>query len=80
MYVQNNIQGHSRNHCCSGKPGSTVLRIECVSVALVSYHAMRMRRIMSSVAQPALQYFSTSPHKRHDFQKKKKILNVKGVL
>jgi hypothetical protein len=32
----NSIQGHSRNHCCSGKPGSTVLHILSVSVALVS--------------------------------------------
>ena len=32
----NNIQGHSRNHCCSRKPVSTVLQILSVSVAFVS--------------------------------------------
>ena len=35
--------------------------------------------ILSSVACPALQYFSTLPHKRDDFRKKKKksFLNIK---
>jgi len=41
---------------------------ECVSVVLVIQRAMYMRRIiLSSVARPALQYFSTLYHKRHDF-------------
>jgi len=43
---------------------------ERVSVALGIQHAMRMRHIRSSVARPALQYFSTLSHKRHDFRKK----------
>jgi hypothetical protein len=34
---------------------------------------MRMRRIiLLSVAWPAVQYFSTLSHERHDFSKKKK--------
>ena len=42
---------------------------ECVSVALVIRHAKRMRRIvLPSVASPALPYFSTLSHKRHDFR------------
>jgi hypothetical protein len=52
---------------------------ECVSVALVSQHSRRMRRItLPSVAYPAVLYFPTLPHKRRDFRKKK--LNAKCVL
>jgi hypothetical protein len=39
---------------------------ECVLVALVVQHAMYMRRIF--IACPALPYFSTLSHKRHDFR------------
>ena len=33
--------------------------------------------ILSAVACPALQYFSTLSHKRHDFRKKKKVIEYK---
>ena len=43
----------------------------CVSVASVTQDKMRMRRvILSPVVCPALQYFFTLPHKRHEFRKK----------
>jgi hypothetical protein len=42
-----------------------------VFVALVIQLAMRMRRIvLSSVALPAVPYFSTFSHKQHDFREK----------
>jgi hypothetical protein len=50
---------------------AVVFHVLCVSVALVTQHAIYVRRIILSVACPTLPYFSTSSQKRHDFQKKK---------
>jgi hypothetical protein len=54
------------NHHCSGKAVS-ITYCECLFVALDNQHAMRA--MSSSVACPAVQYFSTLCHKRLDFRK-----------
>ena len=46
---------------------------ECVYVVLLIQHAMRMRYTMSSMACPALQYYSTLSYKRHEFRGKSNL-------
>jgi hypothetical protein len=69
MYTyKRNIQARLRNHCRFGK-AQIITYSKCVSATLVIRHTKRMRRIMSSVACPVLQYFLTLFHKRLDFLK-----------
>ena len=42
----------------------------CACVRVLIQHVARMRHIVTSVASLAPPYFSTLPHKRHDFRKK----------
>jgi len=47
---------------------------DCVFLALGVQHALHMRHIiLSTVAFPALKYFSTLSYKWHDFRRKKFI-------
>ena len=67
MYVLGNIEARSCNHCCCGKAMSIaqyqVVYLQCACAT------------WSFVTCPALHYFSTFSHKRHDFRKK--ILEIK---
>jgi hypothetical protein len=67
MYKRN-IVARSRNHCCIVKTVSITCS-ECVFVALVIQHAMRMRQfVLPSVTCSSLLYFCTLSHKRDDFR------------
>jgi len=70
QHIKRKIQTLSYNRCCCGKAVSSTCS-GCVSLALFGQHAKRMTPIMSSsVACPALTYFSTLSHRRHDLKKK----------
>ena len=59
MYVQLNIEVHSRYHFCSGR-AVIITYSECVSVASVIQHPTLIRRIIGPpAARQAASYFST---------------------
>jgi hypothetical protein len=66
MYKRN-TEKHSRNHYCR-ENAISVTYSECGFVTLVVQYAMRVRRIMSSVASLVVPHFSTLSHKRLDLR------------
>ena len=75
-----NIEALLCNRCCRGNAIS-VLYSECASVATVIQHAERMRRIMLLyLACLAVPLVSRLSHKRHDFRRKKELLNMRRVF
>ena len=72
------MEGRSCNHCCSEK-GIGITYSECVSVALGTQHAMRMRHIViCGLSGPT----STFPHYliNGTILEEKKLLNIKCVF
>jgi len=79
VYLKRNTEVRSCNHCYRGKTIS-IAYSECVFVAIVIQHAMRMRHIIICGLAP-LQYFF--PHYLINdtiFGKEKKLLNTKCVF
>ena len=75
---KSNIEAHRRNHCCSGK-AIGIAYSECVSVALVIQHAMRMRHIVICGLSGCKIFF---PHYliNDTNLEKKRLLNIKCVF
>jgi len=60
MYIQHNMEVRSCNHCYSGEAIS-ITYYECMCVALIIQHAVRLCHIVIHV-----QYFFTLSHTLHD--------------
>ena len=68
------------NHFCTGKAVGTT-HSQCVFVALVIQHAVRVRHIVICDLTGSTTFFSTLSLKNNDFpQKKKRLLNIKYVF
>jgi hypothetical protein len=71
MYVERKIEARSCNHCCSAKSIS-ITYSECVFVALVIQHAIRIRHIfICGLPESAILLHIVSYTAR--FSKKKKV-------
>ena len=79
MYILRNNEQRSCNHFCSGKAIS-ITYSQCLSVSLVTQHAMRMRHFILSSWPVRLYGVSRHSHKRHDLRGEKKLVKVKCVL
>jgi len=74
MYVKGNTDERQSKRCRHGKSRSSKYS-GCVSVSLVTHHAIHTRRnILPSVACLALLYFPKLSNKQHYFGKK--LLNI----
>ena len=79
-YISRKNHARSHNDYCRGK-GRTITYSECVPVALIKQHAMRILLIILSPAIClVLPYFFTISHKRHYFPGKKVIEHKMWIL
>ena len=74
------FEARSCTHCYRGKVIS-ITYSQCVSVALIIQNGTRVRRvILSYVAYPFLQQFSTLSHKRHDFRNESSVYKMRVLI
>jgi len=78
LHISCDIETRWRDHRCREKV-IIITYSECVLVSLIFQYEMRTG-LLSSVACPVVQYFSTFSHKRNDFRKKMKLLKLKCVF
>ena len=70
MYVGRNIKARPRNHYCRGQAiKQYILRI--LTVCFVAFIISTQRTLLSPATCLPVTYFSTLPHKKTDFQKKR---------